>query len=423
MTFKDFTKIFTNRDEKTYAKLRGTKWAVDALVEIHKASKIQHEAKLTNSSGVPTTHILAILRKIVKLDAYNMESIWVFDNPKAYVEEKKDTMEKRREANKVNREKINKIDVEIKDIQDSFAELTIEEINEIDPDYKETIQQLKTQKSILESRNPSSSQFGQYIRDTKFMLNCLGVRWMQAPKGYDAEQIGAYMAMSGMVDGVKTNDPDCLMYGSPMMLKQIHRKQAFYVYNINDVLAEHDISMNEFIQIGVAMGSDFAEKLKRVGAKTVVKKIRKSTDDSELIRADVITSILKIKRNKQEAGDMKSAKLADKYLEAVNYIYMQDANKLLKDLCRRVNYDYSQVNKVVLPNTIIHWSQKQLRAIQVFQVDPLTEFKINKPKLSAESLTRLENWLINDNDFNSSNTKKILEIYHGKLDKITHNST
>ena len=410
-----------NREEKTYAKLRKTKWAVDALVEIHKASKVHHDAKLTNSSGLPTTHIKTILQKIVKLTNFNIESIWVFDNPKSYAEEKKDTMQKRKELKIRNREKITKLNEEMKEMKESFAELTVEEINEIDPDYEETIKTLESNIAMLKSHNPTSSQFGRYVKDTKFMLNCLGIRWIQAPAGYDAEQIGAYMAMAGMVDGVKTNDPDCLLYGAPRMLKQIHKKQAFYVYNIEDILSEHDISMNEFIQIGVAMGSDFAPKIKGIGAKSVVRKIKKSTDDSELIRASAINIIIHIKS--QLGDDEKKLKIADNYLETLNYIYMQDVNVLISNFCKEVGYNYNKVEKLKLGKTIIQWTPKQIKAINVFQVEPLTEFKINSPELTKESLGRLERWLINDNDFNISNTKKILNIYYGKLDQISHNST
>ncbi len=102
---------------------------------------------------------------------------------------------------------------------------------------------------------------------------------------------------------------------------------------------------------------------------------------------------------------------------------MQDVNGLISNFCNAVGYDYSKVKKLTLGKTIIQWTPKQMLAINVFQVDPLTEFKINQCKLTKESLERLERWLVDDNDFNINNTKKILKAYHGKLDQIANNST
>ena len=83
------------------------------------------------------------------------------------------------------------------------------------------------------------------------------------------------MSIAGLVDGVRTNDPDTLVFGGTQMLKPIFRKGGKYeIFTREDCLKQHGLTQFEFVQTAIAMGTDFAPKVPRVGAKTVIKKIK-----------------------------------------------------------------------------------------------------------------------------------------------------
>lgn len=109
------------------------------------------------------------------------------------------------------------------------------------------------------------------ISDAKRLLCLMGVDIMIAPEGYEAEHLGARLVMEGTADALVTRDADALMFGCPVMLKK-EKGKVFTEYKLNDILESLDIPLEDFRKVGVALGCDFAPKVKGIGVKTVLKK-------------------------------------------------------------------------------------------------------------------------------------------------------
>ena len=111
------------------------------------------------------------------------------------------------------------------------------------------------------------------ISDAKRLLCLMGVDIMIAPEGYEAEHLGARLVMEGTADALITRDADALMFGCPVMLKK-EKKKVYTEYKLNDILESLDISIQDFRKVGVALGCDFAPKVKGIGVKTVLRKYK-----------------------------------------------------------------------------------------------------------------------------------------------------
>lgn len=109
------------------------------------------------------------------------------------------------------------------------------------------------------------------VSDAKRLLCLMGVDIIIAPEGYEAEHLGARLVMEGTVDALVTRDADAIMFGCPIMLKK-EKGKNFTEYKVNNILENLDITIEDLRKIGVALGCDFAPKVKGIGVKTVLKK-------------------------------------------------------------------------------------------------------------------------------------------------------
>jgi len=263
MTFKNFSKIFNASEVVTFAKLKNTSWAVDAFIEIFRLGGMQGKVQLINPQGEPTMHITAALANITKCIHYNIDNIWIFDSRHTRIE-KVGEVKKRKDAVDKQRKTAESKLAELKKMADGIDP---EELKELDSDYEEEVKRVEQKLKTLDIHKG----FGGKIADIKFLLNCLGVKWIQIEDDMEAEQLGALMAIEGIVQGVRTTDPDALSFGSPVLLKKVPKKTGTYnKYVIADCLSQHDITYDQFIDIHVAMGTDFAPKYPRIGVKRVV---------------------------------------------------------------------------------------------------------------------------------------------------------
>ena len=126
----------------------------------------------------------------------------------------------------------------------------------------------------------------QVVEDVKELLDYMGVPWVQAPSEGEAQ--ASYMSRADLVNGVISQDYDCLLFGA----KRVYRNFAIYgrrklpgrsIYvnvspefvELEETLEKNDITLEQLIDIGIMVGTDFNKGLRRVGAKTGLNLIRK----------------------------------------------------------------------------------------------------------------------------------------------------
>jgi len=115
---------------------------------------------------------------------------------------------------------------------------------------------------------------GEIIDNVKTLLNLLGVAWVVAPKGYEAEHMGAHLSKIGIIDIFVTGDSDALTFGTGNILVRERKsgRATLKLYNLKKILDDFNLDMESFVHICVVMGTDFAPKTPRIGVKTILKK-------------------------------------------------------------------------------------------------------------------------------------------------------
>ncbi|MED5376044.1 MAG: flap structure-specific endonuclease, partial [Candidatus Thermoplasmatota archaeon] len=118
------------------------------------------------------------------------------------------------------------------------------------------------------------------IQETTDLCDVLGVSWIVAPM--EAEGAAAVRAKNGELHAVATQDWDALLYGAPIMIRNLmsHGTKKFgrtltaERIILKDLLDEHGITHEQLVDLGIMIGTDFHPGFKGVGPKTGLKLIK-----------------------------------------------------------------------------------------------------------------------------------------------------
>ena len=119
------------------------------------------------------------------------------------------------------------------------------------------------------------------VEETKEMFDRMGVVWLEAPM--EAEGSAAVRCSRGEVVAVASQDWDTLLYGAPMMVRNLtsHGTRKFgrvlHAERIvlSDTLQSHGITREQLVDLGIMIGTDFHPGIKGIGPKTGLKLIQK----------------------------------------------------------------------------------------------------------------------------------------------------
>lgn len=133
------------------------------------------------------------------------------------------------------------------------------------------------------------------VKEAIELLDYMGIPSHVAPSEGEAQ--ASMMSKTGMVDGVISQDYDCLLFGAKRVLRNFtyfgRRKvpgRNMYVnvtpeyIDLKDNLDALDLTHDQLIQIGIMVGTDFNKGLYRVGAKTALKLIKKHGNIFEVLK-------------------------------------------------------------------------------------------------------------------------------------------
>lgn len=295
MGIKDFSKVFTYARKVKYKDLKGKCLAVDAFYEIYRAALgARSVTTLTDASGNSTMHISVILALVLNLRTNGIDQIWIFDpcqNPA-----KLDEMLKRQQKKQVAELKLADLlkkealfDDDVKtDSCDTSIQPTIASMpNQGNTNQQATIDALTKRCFSIDER---------MINDVKLILTSLHIKYVEAPTGFEAEQIAAYLSATDQVDGVLSDDTDVIPFGakvqyrrdrtskSPLLLEYTQSnilgqiRQGLFKHNLitykktlKGIAWSRKVDISYIRKICVMLGSDFAPKTAGVGPKTVFK--------------------------------------------------------------------------------------------------------------------------------------------------------
>lgn len=257
MGIKGLSKVLNCSTRIKYKDIAGKRLAIDAYPVLYGSSSMQYASGLTNAAGEPTHYIQTIINGIFRRRAYGIGEMWCIDGRPP--PEKKETGEERKVIREEAAGKIEVLEREILKLEETMSDMKPEEIRMVDPTYEKTMADKRAQLAVLQSRNPTRSQFNTYVQNLIFILDCLGIPYAMAPDGVDSEKLCAQLARKGVVDIVQTNDFDALPFGSPVTIIKVPGESGVYdMYNLEDCLKKHRLNMTDFREMCVALGSDYA---------------------------------------------------------------------------------------------------------------------------------------------------------------------
>ncbi|MBJ24232.1 MAG: flap endonuclease-1 [Euryarchaeota archaeon] len=236
--------------------LVGKKVGIDAflvafqfLTSIRDRSENGDGGPLKDSQGRPVSHLMGFLDRTTGLLEKGIIPVFIFDG--VHPDLKAETIASRKQSS-------------------MDAEKKWKEALEIE-DYKEA--QKWAQRCIRYTP--------EMVEETIEMLHLLGVPAFRAAAEGEAQ--AAVMAAKGDLDIVATQDWDALLYGSPILIrnimsdgsKRMGRTIKAEKIILNELLKENELTREELVDLGIMIGTDFHPGIKGIGPKTGLKLIKK----------------------------------------------------------------------------------------------------------------------------------------------------
>ncbi len=127
------------------------------------------------------------------------------------------------------------------------------------------------------------------VEDAKELLGYLGIPCVQAPSEGEAQ--AAFMAQRGDVELVASQDYDCLLFGAPVMVRNLsapRRRAKPEIAILEDITEALGITREELVEIAILVGTDFNPGVRGIGAKRALKLIKEHHSIDNLIAGSVI---------------------------------------------------------------------------------------------------------------------------------------
>jgi len=123
------------------------------------------------------------------------------------------------------------------------------------------------------------------ILDTsRELCSLLGVPVVEAPAEGEAQ--AAHMVRSGTVEYAGSEDYDTLLFGAPRTLRGLTSDGDPERMDFEATLAEHELSWEALVDVGILCGTDFNEGVAGIGPKTAVDLVREHGDLWAVLEAE-----------------------------------------------------------------------------------------------------------------------------------------
>jgi len=246
--------------------LGGKKVAIDAYNALYQFLAIIRQpdgTPLKDHTGKITSHLSGLFYRTCNLLEMGIKPIYVFDGVPPTLKE-----------------------VEIKRRSRVKEEALVK--------YEKALSEGKIEEARMYAQ--MTSRLKDYMADdSKRLLECMGVPWIQAPSEGEAQ--AAHIVKKGDADYCASQDFDSLLFGAPALLRnltisgrrKLPRKKVYIevvpeIIEIKKVLKSLGITHGQLIDIGILIGTDFnPDGVKGIGPKTALKLIKKYGSIEEAI--------------------------------------------------------------------------------------------------------------------------------------------
>ncbi|KAJ2802434.1 Elongation of fatty acids protein 2 [Coemansia guatemalensis] len=220
--------------------LVGRKVAIDASTSLYQfLVAVRSEGQsLATSDGRTTSHLIGLLYRTVNMIESGLKPLYIFDGKPPTL--KSGELEKRRER----REK---------------AEVSLKEAEE-EGNTEEILKQVKRLAKVTPEINEQARR----------LLKLMGVPFFTAP--CEAEAECAALAKAGKVWAAASQDMDTLLFGAPVLLRNLTvpaaRKLPIEEIHLDEVLKGLGFTQDQLIDMGIILGCDYCDSIRGVGPKS-----------------------------------------------------------------------------------------------------------------------------------------------------------
>ena len=203
---------------------------------------------LRDENGNPVSHLMGFLHRTATLLEHGIHPVYVFDgtSPELKADEMAARRERRLEAEAVHKEALEAGDF-------ALAQKMAARIMHYSP---------------------------QMVEETQRLLDLMGVPWVTAAAEGEAQ--AAVMAAKGQLDVVATQDWDALLYGAPVLVRNmmddgtkrygrvIHAESI----DLQGMLEANEVRREQLVDLAIMTGTDYHPGVKGIGPKTGLKLIK-----------------------------------------------------------------------------------------------------------------------------------------------------
>jgi flap endonuclease-1 len=231
---------------------------IDAYNVLHQFLSIIRQrdgTPLKDSKGQITSHLSGLFHRTANMIEARIRPVYVFDGEPHKLKAK--TIEQRRER----KERAEK-------------------------EWKEALEKGDLEKAKTKAQQ-TSRVTDEILKQSKELLDALGVPYIQAPS--EGESQASYMVKKGDAFAVGSQDFDCLLFGSPILIRnltssgrrKLPNKKAYVKVNpelirLKPTLKSLDILQKQLIDMAILIGTDYNEGIKGYGAKKSLNLIKKA---------------------------------------------------------------------------------------------------------------------------------------------------
>lgn len=221
----------------------GRKVAIDASMSLYQfliAVRQQDGGQLTNDAGETTSHLMGMFYRTLRMIDNGIKPCYVFDGKPPQL--KSHELSKRSERRAATEKQL--------------------------AEAQDMAEKIKHQRRLVKVTP-------QHNDEAKKLLKLMGIPYVTAP--CEAEAQCAELAKAGKVYAAASEDMDTLCYRTPFLLRHLTfseaKKEPIHEINTETVLKGLDLTLDQFIDLGIMLGCDYCDSIRGVGPKTALKLI------------------------------------------------------------------------------------------------------------------------------------------------------
>ena len=210
---------------------------------------------LKDSKGQITSHLSGLFYRTANLIEAKIKPVYVFDGQPHLLKAR--TLEQRRERKE-----------------------------QAEKEWKEALEKGDLEKARIKAQQ-TSRVTDEIIQQSKELLDALGVPYIQAPSEGEAQ--ASYIVKKGDAYAVGSQDFDCLLFGSPILIRnltssgrrKLPNKKAYVkvtpeLIRLKQGLKSLNILQKQLVDMAILIGTDYNEGVKGYGSKKSLKIIKQA---------------------------------------------------------------------------------------------------------------------------------------------------